>query len=374
LGTIKSSNLCTEIIEYSSPDETAVCNLASLNLQKFISCAQAPGSRPYFDFERLVQVTRVVTRNLNAVIDVNHYPVPSAQRSNMRHRPVGLGVQGLADVFCRLKLPFESEAARQLNRDIFEAVYFGAVSQSIDLARESGPYSSYQGSPASQGQLQFDLWGVKPSLRWDWEGLKQQLQLHGMRNSLLVAPMPTASTSQILGNCECFEPFQSNIFVRRVMAGEFAIVNPHLLRELVSRKMWSSDIKQSIIAANGSVQHLQLPEDIKAVYKTAWEIKQRSVIDMAADRGAFIDQSQSLNLFVSEPNFAKLTSMHFYAWKKGLKTGCYYLRTRAAVDAIKFTVDATASGGKGAESATGKSKEQNMQDMACSLTNRCLRP
>ena len=321
-----------------------------------------------------MQVTRVVTRNLNAVIDVNHYPVPSAQRSNMRHRPVGLGVQGLADVFCRLKLPFESEAARQLNRDIFEAVYFGAVSQSIDLARESGPYSSYQGSPASQGQLQFDLWGVKPSLRWDWEGLKQQLQLHGMRNSLLVAPMPTASTSQILGNCECFEPFQSNIFVRRVMAGEFAIVNPHLLRELVSRKMWSSDIKQSIIAANGSVQHLQLPEDIKAVYKTAWEIKQRSVIDMAADRGAFIDQSQSLNLFVSEPNFAKLTSMHVYAWKKGLKTGCYYLRTRAAVDAIKFTVDAAASGGKGAESATGKSKEQNMQDMACSLTNRCLCP
>lgn len=333
LGTIKSSNLCTEIMEYTDANEVAVCNLASLALPRFVTDGK-------FDFEKLYEVTYQVTLNLNKVIDVNYYPVEEARRSNLRHRPVGLGVQGLADAFILLRLPFESEMASILNRNIFETIYFAAMTASKDLAKTEGAYETFAGSPLSMGMFQFDLWGVQPSGRHDWESLRKEVMEHGVRNSLLVAPMPTASTSQILGNNECFEPYTSNIYSRRVLSGEFVIVNKHLLKDLVGLSLWNNDMKNRIIAANGSIQQITaIPEEIRELYKTVWEIRQRTLIDMAADRGAFICQSQSLNLFVSNPTASKLTSMHFYAWKKGLKTGMYYLRTQAAAQAVQFTVE-----------------------------------
>lgn len=332
LGTIKSSNLCTEIMEYTSPDEIAVCNLASLALPRFVIDGK-------FDHEKLYEVTYQVTKNLNKIIDYNYYPVEEARNSNMRHRPIGLGVQGLADVFILLRLPFESELAKMLNKNIFETIYFAAMTASKDLAKEQGAYETFAGSPVSKGIFQFDMWGVTPTDRWDWTTLKEEVKQYGVRNSLLVAPMPTASTSQILGNNECFEPYTSNIYTRRVLSGEFIVVNKHLLKDLVELGLWNNDMKNKIIAANGSVQNIdEIPADIKELYKTVWEIKQRNIIDMAADRGAYICQSQSLNLFVDSPTTSKLTSMHFYAWKKGLKTGMYYLRTQAATQAVQFTV------------------------------------
>ena len=333
LGTIKSSNLCTEIIEYTSPEEVAVCNLASIALPRFV----INGS---FDQQKLYEVTYQVALNLNKIIDNNYYPVEEARNSNLRHRPIGLGVQGLADVFILLRLPFESDLAKLLNKNIFETIYFAAMTASKDLAIKEGPYSSFQGSPLSKGQFQFDLWNVAPSTRWDWDSLRKEVMEHGVRNSLLLAPMPTASTSQILGNNECFEPYTSNIYSRRVLSGEFIIVNKHLLKDLISLGLWNNDMKNRIIAANGSVQNIkEIPDEIKELYKTVWEIKQRNLIDMAADRGAFICQSQSLNLFVDSPSISKLTSMHFYGWKKGLKTGMYYLRSQAATQAVQFTIE-----------------------------------
>jgi len=333
LGTIKSSNLCTEIIEYTSPEEVAVCNLASIALPRFV----INGS---FDQQKLYEVTYQVALNLNKIIDNNYYPVEEARNSNLRHRPIGLGVQGLADVFILLRLPFESDLAKLLNKNIFETIYFAAMTASKDLAIKEGPYSTFQGSPLSKGQFQFDLWNVVPSTRWDWDSLRKEVMEHGVRNSLLLAPMPTASTSQILGNNECFEPYTSNIYSRRVLSGEFIIVNKHLLKDLISLGLWNNDMKNRIIAANGSVQNIkEIPDDIKELYKTVWEIKQRNLIDMAADRGAFICQSQSLNLFVDSPSISKLTSMHFYGWKKGLKTGMYYLRSQAATQAVQFTIE-----------------------------------
>merc|ERR1712242_480225 len=335
LGTIHSSNLCTEIIEYTSSDEVAVCNLASIALSSF-----ATRKDESFDFQRLYEVTKVATRNLNKVIERNYYPVAEARRSNMRHRPIGLGVQGLADAFMIMRLPFESEAARRLNEDIFETIYFAACEASCELAEHNGPYETFAGSPASKGQLQFDLWGCAPkSGRWDWASLKAKIAQHGMRNSLLVAPMPTASTAQILGNNESFEPYTQNLYVRRVLSGEFVQVNRHLLRDLIERGLWTDEVRTQLIALNGSVQHLDLPADLRELYKTVWEIKQRIVLDMAADRGAYIDQSQSLNIHMVDASTAKLSSMHFHGWQSGLKTGMYYLRTKAAVDAIKFTVE-----------------------------------
>jgi ribonucleoside-diphosphate reductase alpha chain len=333
LGTIKSSNLCTEIIEYTSPDEVAVCNLASIALPKFVVDGK-------FDFEKLFKITYRVTRNLDKVIDANYYPVPEARNSNMRHRPIGIGVQGLADAFILMRQAFESEEARQLNKDIFETIYYAALTASKDLAIEKGPYESYKGSPVSKGILQFDMWNVKPSDRWEWDLLREEILKNGVRNSLLLAPMPTASTAQILGNNECFEPYTSNIYTRRVLSGEFIIVNKHLLRDLVKLGIWDDRLKNKLMASNGSIQNIdEIPDNIKNLYKTAWEISQKVLLDMAADRGAFIDQSQSLNIFMENANFAKLTSMHFYGWKAGLKTGMYYLRTKSATDAIKFTLD-----------------------------------
>ncbi|KAK6335350.1 ribonucleotide-diphosphate reductase subunit rnr1 [Orbilia brochopaga] len=335
LGVIKSSNLCTEIVEYSSPDEVAVCNLASIALPTYVDVL-----RNEYDFQKLHDVTKVVTRNLNKIIDVNYYPVDEAKRSNFRHRPIAVGVQGLADAFLALRMPFDSPEARYLNKQIFETIYHGACEASVELAAEHGPYETFEGSPASQGQLQYDLWGVTPTELWDWDGLKAKIKKHGMRNSLLVAPMPTASTSQILGFNECFEPYTSNIYSRRVLAGEFQVVNPWLLRDLVDLGLWSDNMKNRIIADGGSIQNIpNIPADIKSLYKTVWEISQKVVIDLAADRAAFIDQSQSLNIHIKDPTMGKLTSMHFYGWKKGLKTGMYYLRTMAASAAIQFTVD-----------------------------------
>lgn len=333
IGTIRSSNLCTEIMEYTNADEVSVCNLASLALPRYVSSGG-------FDFQKLYEVTKIVTRNLNKIIDGNYYPIPETKTSNDRHRPIGLGVQGLADVFLLLRLPFESPEARRLNKDIFETIYFASMEASMDLAKEQGAYSSFAGSPLSEGKFQFDLWQVVPSDRWDWEKLRQEVMTHGVRNSLLLAPMPTASTSQILGNNECFEPYTSNIYNRRVLSGEFVVVNKFLLKDLIELGLWNPTMKNKLIAENGSVQNIpEIPTELKELYKTVWEIKQKTIIDMAAERGAFICQSQSLNLFMAEPNLAKLTSMHFHAWKSGLKTGMYYLRTKAAIDAIKFTVD-----------------------------------
>merc|ERR1712194_217616 len=338
LGTIHCSNLCTEIMEYTSADEVAVCNLASIALPAFVE-TKGDGKKDY-DFKGLYEVTKVATLNLNKVIDRNYYPVEEARRSNMRHRPVGLGVQGLADAFLMLRMPFESAEAQRLNEDIFETIYFAACEASCELAEREGAYETYEGSPASKGKLQFDLWNRTPkSGRWDWAGLKSRIAQHGLRNSLLVAPMPTASTAQILGNNESFEPYTQNLYVRRVLSGEFVQVNRHLLRDLVQRGLWTEDMRMQLIANNGSVQHLDLPADVKQLYKTVWEIKQRTVLDMAADRGSYIDQSQSLNIHMTNATTAKLSSMHFHGWQLGLKTGMYYLRTKAATDAIKFTVD-----------------------------------
>ena len=359
LGTIKSSNLCTEIIEYTAPDEVAVCNLASLALPKYVT------EQGVFDHDKLFEVTYQATLNLNKIIDENYYPVEEAKNSNLRHRPIGLGVQGLADAFILLGLPFESEEARALNREIFETIYFASMSASKDLAIKEGPYSTFEGSPVSKGVFQFDMWGVTPSNRWEWDLLKEEVKKHGVRNSLLLAPMPTASTAQILGNNECFEPYTSNIYTRRVLSGEFIIVNKHLLKDLVKEGLWNMDMRQKIMAANGSIQNIQeIPARLKELYKTAWEISQKAIIDQAADRGAFICQSQSLNIFMEQANFGKLTSMHFYGWEKGLKTGMYYLRTKAATDAIKFTIDKSV-----VEEPTSKSLEEQQAAIACSLEN-----
>merc|ERR1711997_391364 len=337
LGTIKCSNLCTEIVEYSSPDEIAVCNLASIAVNQFVNAS----TRTY-DFERLKEVTRVVTKNLNKIINVNYYPVPEARKSNMRHRPIGIGVQGLADAFIMMRFPFESEEAQLLNKQIFETIYYGALEASCELAEKFGPYETYEGSPVSKGILQYDMWNVTPTDLQDWTALKAKIAKHGVRNSLLLAPMPTASTAQILGNNEGIEAYTSNIYSRRVLSGEFQIVNQHLLRDLTELDLWDDEMKNKLIAANGSIQGLEgIPDDIKSLYKTVWEISQKTVLKMAADRGAFIDQSQSLNVHIAEPNFAKLSSMHFYGWQSGLKTGMYYLRTKAAASAIQFTVDKT---------------------------------
>ena len=337
LGTIRCSNLCTEIVEFTSPDEIAVCNLASLAIPKYVNVADQT-----FDFQKLREVVKTATRNLNKVIDRNHYPVPEARRSNMRHRPIGLGIQGLADAFMMLKFPYESPEAAKLNRDVFETIYFAACETSMELAKEFGPYETYPGSPASQGILQFDMWGVVPSSGlWDWDALKADIKLFGMRNSLLVAPMPTASTAQILGNNESFEPYTQNIYTRRVLSGEFVQINKHLVRDLMSAGLWSVDLKNSLIAHKGSVQKIDcIPQPLKDLYKTVWEIKQKVVLEMAAGRGPYIDQSQSLNIHMTDCTNAKLSSMHFYGWKLGLKTGQYYLRTKAATDALQFTVDA----------------------------------
>ena len=356
LGTIKSSNLCTEIIEYTSPDEVAVCNLASIALSKFVT------EDKKFDFKKLYEVSYTVTKNLNKVIDNNYYPVKEAKTSNLRHRPVGLGVQGMADTFQMLKHPFESEEAKILNKNIFETIYFASMTASKDLAKVEGPYETYEGSPISKGIFQFDMWkDATPSGMWDWDALRTEIKKHGVRNSLLLGPMPTASTSQILGNNEAFEPYTSNIYSRRVLSGEFVVVNKHLLKDLIERNLWNEDMKYKLIASNGSVQNIpEIPEEIKPLYKTVYEIKQKALIDMSADRGAYICQSQSLNIFMEDANFKKLTSMHFYAWEKGLKTGTYYLRTKAARDAIKFTVDAK---------YLSEEEKQKLEAAVCSLEN-----
>ncbi|MDH5608180.1 MAG: ribonucleoside-diphosphate reductase subunit alpha [Cyclobacteriaceae bacterium] len=365
LGTIRSSNLCTEIMEYTSKDEVAVCNLASLALSKFVT----PEKK--FDFQKLYEISKVVTRNLNKVIDVNYYPIPEAERSNLRHRPIGIGVQGLADTFALMRFPFESEEARKLNKEIFETIYYAAMETSMELAIEEGPYETFKGSPVSKGIFQFDMWGVTPdSGRWDWYALKQKVRKHGVRNSLLLAPMPTASTSQILGNNECFEPFTSNLYVRRVLSGEFIVANKYMMHDLIELGLWDDRMMNRIKSENGSIQNIpEIPQHIKDMYKTVWEISQKTVIDMSADRGAFICQSQSLNIHMKDANFGKMTSMHFYAWNKGLKTGMYYLRTKAATDAIKFTVEKekTVKPEKAATVTAEELKMYNQQAMQCSL-------
>ncbi|MDB2675514.1 ribonucleoside-diphosphate reductase subunit alpha [Flavobacteriales bacterium] len=369
LGTIRSSNLCTEIIEYTAPDEVAVCNLASIALPMFID-----EEKNVFDHEKLYNITRVITKNLNKVIDRNYYPVAEAKNSNMRHRPVGLGVQGLADAFIKLRLPFDSPEAKVLNEEIFETIYFAALTSSMESAKEEGAYQTYEGSPISQGLFQHNLWGKKDeelSGRWAWGELRNQIKEHGVRNSLLLAPMPTASTSQILGNNECFEPYTSNIYTRRVLSGEFVVVNKHLLLDLVQLGLWNNEMKNEIIKANGSIQGIDsIPDNIKALYKTVWEIKMKDIIDMSADRGHFIDQSQSLNLFIDQPNIGKITSMHFYAWEKGLKTGMYYLRTKAATQAIQFTVQKQAK--SQLEPVVSKKEEEFTAEevIACSIDNQ----
>ena len=357
LGTIKSSNLCTEIIEYTAPDEVAVCNLASIALNKFVKDDLT------YDHQKLYEITKVITKNLNKVIDVNYYPVEEARNSNMRHRPIGIGVQGLADTFILMRQAFDSPEAKQLNSEIFETIYFAAMESSMEIAQKEGPYKTYEGSPVSKGIFQFDMWGVVPtSKRWDWTKLKREVKKHGVRNSLLLAPMPTASTSQILGNNECFEPYTSNIYTRRVLSGEFIVVNKHLLKDLIKLKLWDENMKDRLMAANGSIQDIkEIPDDIKLLYRTVWEVSQKSIIDMAADRGAYICQSQSMNIHMQDANFGKLTSMHFHAWKKGLKTGLYYLRTKAAADAIKFTI---------VKDEKAIDKQQEQAAMQCSIDNQ----
>ena len=357
LGTIKSSNLCTEIIEYTAPDEVAVCNLASIALNKFVKDDLT------YDHQKLYEITKVITKNLNKVIDVNYYPVEEARNSNLRHRPIGIGVQGLADTFILMRHAFDSPEAKQLNAEIFETIYFAAMESSMEIAQKEGPYKTYEGSPVSKGIFQFDMWGVVPSSkRWDWTKLKREVKKHGVRNSLLLAPMPTASTSQILGNNECFEPYTSNIYTRRVLSGEFIVVNKHLLKDLIKLKLWDENMKDTLMAANGSIQDIkEIPDDIKLLYRTVWEVSQKSIIDMAADRGAYICQSQSMNIHMQDANFGKLTSMHFHAWKKGLKTGLYYLRTKAAADAIKFTI---------VKDEKAIDKDQEQAAMQCSIDNQ----
>jgi len=362
LGTIKSSNLCTEIVEYTDPEEVAVCNLASVCLPRFVKSTR-PGDHGsplspkevHYDFSGLHNVIKTMTKNLNKIIDINLYPLEGASKSNLRHRPIGLGVSGLADAFIRMGMPFDSDEAKQLNKDIFETIYHAAVEASMELSERDGPYETYAGSPASEGQLQYDMWGVTPTDRWDWDTLKAKIAEHGLRNSLLVAPMPTASTSQILGVNECIEPFTSNMYVRRVKAGEFIIANPHLLKDLTDRGLWTSSVRTQLMRDGGSITNIaSIPDRLKALYKTVWEVKMKDVIDMASDRGAYIDQSQSLNLFLASPTHEKLTAMHFYGWKKGLKTGMYYLRTKGAANAIQFTVDK-----EGMEKGAGAGAEED---------------
>ncbi|MFT5581869.1 MAG: ribonucleoside-diphosphate reductase alpha chain, partial [Psychromonas sp.] len=358
LGTIKSSNLCTEIMEYTAPDEVAVCNLASVALPKFVT------EDGQFDHEKLFDVTYTATINLNKIIDENFYPVEEAKNSNLRHRPIGIGVQGLADAFILMRFPFESDEARTLNKEIFETLYYASMTASKDLAKVDGPYETYAGSPVSKGVFQFDMWGVTPSSRWEWDVLKAEVKEHGVRNSLLLAPMPTASTAQILGNNECFEPYTSNVYTRRVLSGEFIVVNKHLLKDLVKEGLWTKEMRQTLMSTNGSIQNINnIPQELKDLYKTAWEISQKAIIDLSADRGAFICQSQSLNIFMENANFGKLTSMHFYGWEKGLKTGMYYLRTKAATDAIKFTVD------KSMVNMDADTEEDSKEAIACSIDN-----
>lgn len=372
LGTIKCSNLCTEIVEYTAPDEVAVCNLASVAVNKFVTVHTETVTLPNggtkivksgtFDFKHLKHITKVITKNLNKVIDRNFYPVIEAKNSNMRHRPIGIGVQGLADAFILMRYPFESDKAIALNKQIFETLYYGALEASCELAETDGTYLTYPGCPVSEGTLQYDMWGVTPSDLWDWKALKEKIAKHGIRNSLLLAPMPTASTAQILGNNESIEPFTNNIYSRRVLSGEFQCVNKHLLRDLTELGLWDDNMKNTLIAHNGSVQNIdEIPSEIKALYKIAWEMKQKILINMAADRGAYIDQSQSFNVFIGDPNFAKLTAIHFYGWKKGLKTGMYYLRTKPAANAIQFTVD---------QNKLKNNKEKNEADMMCSIDNK----
>ena len=370
LGTIKSSNLCTEIMEYTAPDEVAVCNLASIALPMFVKEGK-------FDFNKLFEITYVATKNLNKIIDNNYYPVPEAKNSNLRHRPIGLGVQGLADAFILMRHAFDSPEAKLLNKQIFETIYYASLTASKDLAKIDGTYESYKGSPISEGKFQQDLWGVEATDLWEWDVLREEIKKYGVRNSLLLAPMPTASTSQILGNNECIEPYTSNIYTRRTLSGEFVVVNKHLMRDLVKLGIWNENLKNKLISSNGSVQNIdEIPENIKELYKTAWEISQKVIIDLSADRGAYVDQSQSLNIFMEDANFAKLTSMHFYGWKAGLKTGMYYLRTKAARDAIKFTVDKSTLSEPALETAKpnaakseAKSEEQRLAEIACSLEN-----
>ena len=360
LGTIKSSNLCTEIMEYSDDKETAVCNLASIALPKFI----IPGKKPRYDFNALKDIAYTATFNLNRVIDVNYYPTQETKNSNLRHRPIGIGVQGLADTFAILKIDFDSDEAKQLDRDIFETIYYGAMCASVDLAEIEGAYETFKGSPLSEGKFQFDLWNEKPSTRWDWDELRERVIKHGARNSLLLAPMPTASTSQILGNNECFEPFTSNIYIRKTLSGEFPVVNKHLVKDLVKLNLWNETLRDRIIINNGSVQDIkEIPQELKSIYKTAWEMSQKTIIDHAAIRSPFICQSQSMNLFVQDANFAKLSSAHFYGWSKGLKTGSYYIRTKAATTAIKgLGIDLN-------KSEPIKSEEDNYSDLVCSIDN-----
>ena len=358
LGTIKSSNLCTEIIEYTSPDEVAVCNLASIALNKFVKDDLT------YDHQKLYEITKVITRNLNKVIDVNYYPVKEAENSNLRHSPIGIGVQGLADTFILMRQSFDSPEAKKLNSEIFETIYYAAMESSMEIAQKEGPYKTYEGSPVSKGIFQFDMWGITPdSKRWDWTKLKREVKKHGVRNSLLLAPMPTASTSQILGNNECFEPYTSNIYTRRVLSGEFIVVNKHLLKDLIKLNLWNDSMKDRLMEANGSVQGInEIPDDIKQLYRTVWEISQKSIIDMAADRGAYICQSQSMNIHMQDANFGKLTSMHFHTWKRGLKTGLYYLRTKAAADAIKFTIVK--------DEKSMDNEEQKQAAIQCSIDNQ----
>lgn len=368
LGTIKSSNLCTEIIEYTAPDEVAVCNLASIALPKYIS--KGSDGKLFFDHQKLYEITKVATKNLNKVIDVNYYPVEEARKSNFRHRPIGLGVQGLADAFIMLRMPFDSVEAKGLNEDIFETIYYAAMETSMELATKEGTYETYEGCPASKGIFQFDMWGVTPkSNRYDWTALKEKVQKFGLRNSLLVAPMPTASTSQILGNNECFEPYTSNIYTRRTLSGEFIIANKHLMKDLIELGLWDDSMRNRLISTNGSVQNIPgIPQNIKDLYKTVWEISQKIIIDMAADRGAYICQSQSMNIFMQDANFGKLSSMHFYAWKKGLKTGMYYLRSQAATSAIKFTLDKSSFEPKIQKAnEDAEIKAQKQEAITCSL-------
>jgi ribonucleoside-diphosphate reductase subunit M1 len=375
LGTIKSSNLCTEIVEYTSPDEIAVCNLASIAVNMFVS-----PERNNYDFDKLKEITKTVTRNLNKIIDINYYPLPEARNSNLRHRPIGIGVQGLADAFILMRMPFDSKEAHLLNKQIFETLYYGALEASSEIAERDGPYSTYEGSPVSKGILQYDMWGVTPTNLWNWADLKQRIAKHGVRNSLLLAPMPTASTAQILGNNESTEPYTSNIYVRRVLSGEFQIVNQHLLKDLTDRGLWNETMKNQIIANYGSIQNVPgIPDDLKSIYKTVWEISQKVIIDMAADRGAFIDQSQSMNIHLAAPNYGVMSSMHFYGWEKGLKTGMYYLRTKPAANPIQFTVDKTklmtreenGINGDAKENVNGTTRtpEEEEAALVCSLQN-----
>lgn len=388
LGTIRCSNLCTEIVEYTSKDEIAVCNLASIALNMFVT------NKREYDFEKLKNVTKTATKNLNKIIDVNYYPVQEAKNSNMRHRPIGIGVQGLADAFIMMRMPYESEEAQMLNKQIFETIYYGALEASCELAEQLGPYQTYEGSPVSKGILQHDMWNVTPTKLWNWTALREKIAKHGVRNSLLIAPMPTASTAQILGNNESFEPYTSNVYNRRVLSGEFQVVNHHLIKDLSELNLWNDDMKNKIIGSNGSVTGFEeIPEKIREIYKTVWEISVKTQIKMAADRGAFIDQSQSFNIHVAEPNYGKLTSIHFYGWKAGLKTGMYYLRTKPAANAIQFTVDkeklkqnvqnGKTNGNASASNSPNKSMngtmngskreddlERKMAEMVCSLENK----